>query len=665
MRRMRRPASASYANPVLRGAIRRLIDPRHLTASMLAGSLLLVSTQPASALAIGELNLHSRLGQRLSATLPVRLDAGEALRDGCVLPDFVSSGLPGSGLASVPGVAVEAPEATSAGAYELKVGSTEPLYEPMYALTLRINCPGVPTMVRQFVLMLDLPGVAAATGSASPTATVAPIRLPAASGAAATTMGTQAIAPAQPRAATAPIPAGSRYHVTQGDTLSSIAARVRDRGVSLWAFAKAIQAANPAAFIHGDPNLIKLGSEITIPAPMARAADSPATHAPAPAPVAMPTVQTPAAPAATTPVAAVPTTAVEAPTIAPAITAPPEQAIAEQPATSPTNTSTAPSIANAMPAAAEATRVAPAADPAVDAQPNPFLAAGAGIIFGLLVSVLLWLRARLPARHKPATIHTGSVTPAAAGLAATGSFGTIPVAINPRDEEPGLTVSWSEGPVDDALAAEFADAPATTSGHPVAGDTDPGHLLADTDSAGGYTPAPAGDDITSELEELFDSTDTTIQKRLEAEKLAAVRAAAENEPTVAVDALEQPDDLFNIGRTDGSLAGSTVDFLIGELRAADEAADNATVEQPRPAPGSQPASEETVDIHALSAQISAKNPQAQTLVEALSLLERDYENELTASQVMDLSAVRDALGGDDEPTQIRETQISDRRRKAR
>lgn len=632
---------------------------------MLAGSLLLVSTQPASALAIGELSLHSRLGQRLSATIPVRLDAGEALRDGCVLPDFASSGLPGSGLAGVPGVAVDAPEAAGAGTYELKVGSTEPLYEPMYALTLRINCPGVPTMVRQFVLMLDLPGVAAATGSASPAATTAPIQLPAASGAAATTVGAQAIAPAQPRAATAPIPAGSRYRVAQGDTLSSIAARVRDRGVSLWAFADAIQAANQAAFIHGDANLIKLGSEITIPVPTARAADSPATHAPTPAPAATPAVQASAAPADTTPVAAVPTTAVEAPTIAPAITSPPEQAIAEQPTPSPTNTSTAPSIVNATPAAAEATEAAPAADTADATQPSPFLAAGAGIIFGLLVSVLLWLRARLPARHKPAAIRTGSATPAAAGPATTGSLGTIPVAINPRDEEPGLTVSWSEGPVDDALAAEFADAPAATSGHPVAGDTDPGHLLADTDGAGGYTPAPAGDDITSELEELFDSTDTTIQKRLEAEKLAAVRAAAENEPTVAVDALEQPDDLFNIGRTDGSLAGSTVDFLIGELRAADEAADNATVEQPRPAPGSQPASEKTVDIHALSAQISAKNPQAQTLVEALSLLERDYENELTASQVMDLSAVRDALGGDDEPTQIRETQISDRRRKTR
>jgi hypothetical protein len=36
--------------------------------------------------------------------------------------------------------------------------------------------------------------------------------------------------------------------------------------------------------------------------------------------------------------------------------------------------------------------------------------------------------------------------------------------------------------------------------------------------------------------------------------------------------------------------------------------------------------------------------QAQTLLEALTLLERDYEEELTASQVLDMSAMRKALG---------------------
>ena len=55
------------------------------------------------------------------------------------------------------------------------------------------------------------------------------------------------------------ITTGTRYRIVAGDSLSSIAARVRDRSGFLWAMADAIQAANPEAFIRNDPNLIKLG----------------------------------------------------------------------------------------------------------------------------------------------------------------------------------------------------------------------------------------------------------------------------------------------------------------------------------------------------------------------------------------------------------------------
>ena len=51
-----------------------------------------------------------------------------------------------------------------------------------------------------------------------------------------------------------------------------------------------------------------------------------------------------------------------------------------------------------------------------------------------------------------------------------------------------------------------------------------------------------------------------------------------------------------------------------------------------------------MDIHALAASATKDQQQAQTLLEALTLLERDYEEELTASQVLDMSAVREALG---------------------
>jgi hypothetical protein len=147
-------------------------------------------------------------------------------------------------------------------------------------------------------------------------------------------------------------------------------------------------------------------------------------------------------------------------------------------------------------------------------------------------------------------------------------------------------------PVDDSLAAEFA--------------------------------AP---DVTSELEELFDSTDTTIKKRLNAEKTMAARSLGSELPDEYAPALPNP--------------GCEVDFLVGDV--ADEEATSQSG---------------TVDIHALAASATKDQQQAQTLLEALTLLERDYEEELTASQVLDMSAVRQALGSDfDEPTQIRDTQI--------
>ena len=49
-----------------------------------------------------------------------------------------------------------------------------------------------------------------------------------------------------------PILPGTRYQVVEGDTLSSIAARVSGRKVNLWTLAGQIFAANPAAFIRND-----------------------------------------------------------------------------------------------------------------------------------------------------------------------------------------------------------------------------------------------------------------------------------------------------------------------------------------------------------------------------------------------------------------------------
>ncbi|MDP2324769.1 MAG: LysM peptidoglycan-binding domain-containing protein, partial [Gammaproteobacteria bacterium] len=489
------------------------------------------------------------------------------------------------------------PEATREGQYELKVSSESALYEPMYELELKVQCPGAPVMVRQYVLMLDLPS--AVSGNTTTSASPANLQAPAV---AVTTPPpsarpvSEAVSPRPTRSQATTfrpgttIASGSVYRVSEGDTLSSIAARVRDRGVSLWTLADAIQAANPGAFIRNDANLIKLGSEIRIP-------EAPATGAPVasslPSPETIPVV--PPTPAPTMPAVVTSMPAAPASTPIPAVTAKVAAPVARRPVEpkpAPTPTDEA-----VMSSAAEA---------------NPFAAAGAGILFGLCVSALLWFRGRMPSRKRPAASQADN--PDAPSQDHVTAIDTVVEPLVTRKFEPGFTVSYS-AQYDDSLASEFLP-----EAEPVAA-----------------APA-ASDEITSELAKLFDGTDTTIRKRLDTEKTMAARSLANG----SIDDF----DAAGIGQD------SAVDFLVGELAEDNDATLSAqTVDQPRPEVRSTSDSG-TVDIHALAESATKDQQQAQTLLEALTLLERDYEQELTASQVLDMSAVRKALDESAEPTQI-------------
>ncbi len=567
MRRLHQPAH--IANSRLRLAIRKVFSHPLLT-----GSMLLVLAPAGQSLTLGEISVRSTLGQRLDATVPVRLGAGEALASGCVMP-----GHQAADLRTVPGAEVTTPQAAREGLYELQVTSAAALYEPMYELELKVQCPGTPVLMRQYVLMLDLPAAVASLGAAASTPAVVPA--PVTTVQPPTTAqdsdgGAESLTvppPAAPRRTTssqrgATIEAGVRYRVADGDTLSSIAARVRSRTVSLWTLAGAIQAANPEAFIRNDANLIKLGSEILIPA-------ATSTTTPTTTPISAPAES--ASPVAVPPTVSVPTP-VAPPVLATELAATPRPAVAPAPIPRPT--------------AAPKPATAPVAEAEVD-EPNPVVAAGAGILFGLCISALLWARGRLPSRKrsaaKPAQAREASSTFNTTALATP--IATTPVPLVTRTMEPDFSVSYTP-PADDSIVPEIT-----------------------------------GEHVTSELEELFDSTDTTIQKRLNAEKTIAARSLGTNLPDDVAPVLPQP--------------GTAVDFLVG-----DPADEDATSQSG------------TVDIYALAASAAKDEQQAQTLLEALTLLERDYEEELTASQVLDMSAVRAALGSDfDDPTQIRNTQI--------
>jgi hypothetical protein len=590
----------SQVGAAVRQALHR--HERAVTAT-LAGTLLFAISPPSLGLTLGPLGVRSALGQRLVATVPVRLGEGETLLPGCV-----EAGNGPSGLGRLKQASVAPLPAGPPGDYSLEIRTATPLYEPMYELEIRVDCPGVPAVVRQYVLMLDLPGSNAAAGYApSPMAAQTVPVPPAAEG----TLGTAdpTLRPQERRSrasgAGAPIDLGSRYQVRQGDTLSSIAARVRNRPDSLWVFAGQIFAANPEAFIRGDANLIRLGAEITIPA-AANATPGPATtatiEAPSPVPAASPGLPTIAAPP---PVAPVAETAASNPSTVAAAEPAPAATQATSAAAPPKATRR--KQAQQTPAKLEQRDPASAGGtPVADDKASPLAAILAGVAFGLLVSGLLWLSRNLPTL-KPWRANRKKAPPAQpAPVDEMPRAAPAPLRVLAQRPVPAFTVSFSQAE-DDPLAGEYAEQ-ATAS---------PLENL----------PA-AGDEITSELEKIFGATDTGLQRAMDGKTIAAKAIPAEPRARIPAPARE-------------------VDLLLGD--------ESATINSPTLAPpdsseeGDRASASGTIDIQSLAKSAGHSQGQARDLMDALTLLERDYEEELTASQVLDLSAMREALAAGEQP----------------
>lgn len=211
-----------------------------------------IAVAPAAALELGDVKVHSTLGQPLRASIAYALSPNEQLGDTCVAlnPARVSSDLPSVSRGTV---------RVSDGL--ITVSGTAPIREPLLSMRIDIDCAYTVRLSREYMLFIDPAGtpverfpepVAAApaasateAGTASPPARKIPMQ--------------RASAPAKP------IDSGVRYVVQRGDTLSEIAARIQDRPIGLWAAVDAIFAANPDAFIDNDRDLVKAGSTLIIP----------------------------------------------------------------------------------------------------------------------------------------------------------------------------------------------------------------------------------------------------------------------------------------------------------------------------------------------------------------------------------------------------------------
>lgn len=208
-----------------------------------SGSLAAVQ---AGALELGELQVQSKLGQPLRASIAFALGPNEVLEASCVSIRSTGSGLPG---------ALGTTISVANGVISL-TGRTA-VREPILTANLVVNCPYTPHVSRDLMLFLDPTDVAV---FASQTAQVAAPARPAP----ATQARIEPVAQRQP-VARSPIEQASRYRVVPGDSLSAIAGRLQDREIGLQATMNAIFETNPDAFLAADPNLLQAGSWLTIP----------------------------------------------------------------------------------------------------------------------------------------------------------------------------------------------------------------------------------------------------------------------------------------------------------------------------------------------------------------------------------------------------------------
>jgi murein DD-endopeptidase MepM/ murein hydrolase activator NlpD len=214
-----------------------------------SGSLAVV---PAAALELGDVKVHSTLGQPLRASISYALAPNEQLDDACV---SIATGPSSSGLPAVRNGSVIVTNGVIA------ITGQGAMHEPLASMRVSIRCPYTPHLTREYMLFVD------------PSETLAAPVARSSADAAGDMAASRPASPAQRPVARAtaaaavsePVAMAGRYRVQAGDTLSGIAQRIDNRPVGLWPAANAIFAANPDAFFDGDINKLKAGSWLSIP----------------------------------------------------------------------------------------------------------------------------------------------------------------------------------------------------------------------------------------------------------------------------------------------------------------------------------------------------------------------------------------------------------------
>ena len=226
----------------LPGKLRSRTGKAALPALVAAGGGLVVGS--AAALELGELQVQSTLGQPLRASIAYALSPNEIIDERCVAIRSGGRDLPGVHNASV---------RVSKGV--ISISGRSPVTEPMLSANLVIDCPYSAHVSRSYLLFINpqqAPVTVARASAAATSLTTAPVNR-------------RSNAPG-PAVSAAPIAQDSRYLVQRGDSLSGIVQRLEDRDVATADAMAAIIDANPDAFFDGNPDRLKAGSWLDIPA---------------------------------------------------------------------------------------------------------------------------------------------------------------------------------------------------------------------------------------------------------------------------------------------------------------------------------------------------------------------------------------------------------------
>ncbi len=223
---------------------------------------LALTSSPLLAMGLGQIQVHSQLGQPLVAEIPLSVDspAEAASLQVSMAPakDFTRAGISLNQMATPLQFTVTT---NARGEHVIRVTTVDPVRAPYLDFLLQVNWTNG-RLLREYTVLLDPPDYA----PAAPAITAAPA-------AATRTARVAAAVPAAAPATTEAMPAaaarsaGDTYGpVKSGQTLTQVARAVLpDSKVSLDQVMVALLAANPNAFVRGNINGLKRGAILRIP----------------------------------------------------------------------------------------------------------------------------------------------------------------------------------------------------------------------------------------------------------------------------------------------------------------------------------------------------------------------------------------------------------------